>query len=117
MERTIRFYQNTKDEWFADIAEWSGDISDLQMVEGADELLSWVAASDTECKLLMSDAHFEQSETMELIYVREENLGGGGDYMLETFRGEVKNHRLWLCQVTEFVFKHLPQRIFFKQVS
>ncbi|MDQ0968158.1 hypothetical protein QFZ20_003561 [Flavobacterium sp. W4I14] len=38
MERAIRFYKNERHEWYADIPEWGGDIADLQMVEGADEL-------------------------------------------------------------------------------
>ncbi|TCD10696.1 hypothetical protein EZ449_07335 [Pedobacter frigidisoli] len=116
MERAIRFYKNAKQDWYADIPEWGGDIADLQMVEGADELLNWVAASGDECKLLMADKHFESSEILELVYTREENLGGGGDYMLESFRGEIKNHRVWLCGVTEYVFKQLPQRIYFKDL-
>ena len=116
MQRAIRFYKNAKNEWYADIPEWGGNIDDLQMVEGADQLLDWVAASANECKLLMADAHFDNSEIMELVYAREENLGGGGDYLLETFRSEVKNHKLWLCNVTEFVFKLLPERIYFKEL-
>lgn len=65
----------------------------------------------------MADQHFEQAEILEIVYVRDENLGGGGDYILETFKGEVKNHRLWLCHVTEFVFKQLPERIYFKALD
>jgi hypothetical protein len=117
MERTIRFYKNAKHEWYADIPEWSGDIADLQMVEGADELLNWIAAKSTECKLVMADAHFDNAELLTLVYAREENLGGGGDYLLETFKGETKNHKLWLCEVTEFVFNELPERIYFKQLD
>lgn len=117
MERSIRFYKNAKHEWYADIPEWDGALDELQMVEGADDLLNWIAESTGECKLLLADEHFEQAEILELVYVREENLGGGGDYMLETFKGDVKNHRLWLCHVTEFVFKQLPERIYFKEIS
>ena len=117
MERSIRFYKNAKHEWYADIPEWSGALDELQMVEGADDLLNWIAASADECKLLLTDEHFKHAEILELIYTREENLGGGGDYMLETFKGEVKNHRLWLCHVTEFVFKQLPGRIYFKEIG
>ncbi|MFC1223890.1 DUF6717 family protein [Pedobacter sp. BG31] len=40
-----------------------------------------------------------------------------GDYLLEQFRGEFKNHKIWLCRVTEFVFKHLPERIYFKELK
>ncbi|MCZ4242659.1 DUF6717 family protein [Pedobacter punctiformis] len=117
MERTIRFYKNAKGEWYADIPEWSGDIADLQMVEGADELLEWIAASASECKLIMADGPMEDAEILNLIYIREANLGGGGDYILERFKGEWKNHKLWLCEVTEFVFKQLPQTIYFKEVA
>ncbi|MFF5384000.1 DUF6717 family protein [Pedobacter suwonensis] len=117
MERTIRFYKNARHEWYADIPEWGGAIEDLQMVEGADELLNWIAASENECKLLMADELIQNAEILALVYAREENLGGGGDYLLEQFRGEFKNHKIWLCGVTEFVFKHLPERIYFKELK
>ncbi|RDC57349.1 hypothetical protein DU508_09285 [Pedobacter chinensis] len=116
MKRAIRFYKNAKQEWYADIPEWGGDIAELQMVEGADVLLNWLEGSDNECKLLMSDNYLKNAEILDLVYIREENLGGGGDYILENFRGEIKNHKLWLCHVTEFVFKQLPERIYFKKV-
>jgi hypothetical protein len=117
MERAIRFYKNAKHEWYADIPEWGGDLADLQMVEGADELLNWIAAAENECKLLMADDRIADAEILDLVYIREENLGGGGDYLLENFRGEFKNHKLWLCKVTEFVFKQLPERIYFKEIG
>lgn len=117
MERIIRFYKNAKHEWYADIPEWGGEIADLQMVEGADDLLDWIAKDDVECRLLMSDASFQGGEMLNLVYVREENLGGGGDYLLEKFKERIVNHKLWLCKVTEFVFNQLPERIYFKKVS
>ncbi|MDQ0641469.1 hypothetical protein QF042_005034 [Pedobacter sp. W3I1] len=87
------------------------------MVEGADDLLNWIASTESECKLLMADAPIENAGILDLVYVREENLGGGEDYLLENFRGEFNNHKLWLCQVTEFVFKQLPQWIYFKEIN
>ena len=114
MERLIRFYKNAKQEWYADIEEWGGDMADLQMVEGADDLLNWIAGDSDSCKLLMADDYMKDAEILELVYVREENLGGGGDYLLETFKEKVVNHKLWLCNVTEFVFKQLPEKIYFK---
>jgi len=87
------------------------------MVEGADELLNWIAAAENEYKLLMADEQIQNAEILDLIYAREENLGGGGDYLLEQFRGEFKNHKIWLCHVTEFVFKQLPEKIYFKKVK
>lgn len=117
MERKIRFYKNARQEWYADIPEWGGADDDLQMVEGADEMLDWIAASENECLLLMSDTHLTDAETLNLVYAREPNLGGGGDYLLEMFNGDFKNHKLWLCHVTEFVFKHLPEKIYFKKID
>ncbi|MBC6112290.1 hypothetical protein H7U22_17845 [Pedobacter sp. CCM 8938] len=64
----------------------------------------------------MADERLDEAEMLTLTYVREENLGGGGDYLLETYKGDLKNHKLWLCGVTEFVFKHLPERIYFREV-
>lgn len=116
MERKIRFYKNAKSEWYADIPEWAGDDADLQMIEGADELLEWVSKSKEECKLLMADERLEDAEILKLVYAREANLGGGGDYLLEHYKGEIKNHKLWLCHVTEFVFKSLPEILYFKEV-
>jgi len=74
MERAIRFYKNAKQEWYADIPEWGGDIAELQMVEGADDLLNWLAASADECKLLMSDNYLQNAEILDLVYIREEIL-------------------------------------------
>ncbi|WP_293307981.1 DUF6717 family protein [Pedobacter sp. UBA5917] len=117
MERVIRFYKNAKHEWFADLPEWGGAISDLQMVEGADDLLNWVAGAENECRLLMADERVENAELLRLVYIREENLGGGGDYLLENFRDRLINHKLWLCNVTEFVFKQLPKQIYFREIE
>jgi len=117
MERTIRFYKNARHEWYADIPEWGGAIEDLQMVEGADELLNWIAASENECKLLMADQLIQNAEILALVYAREENLGGGGDYLLEQFRGEFKNHKIWLCGVTEFVFNTCPKGFILRNSS
>ena len=85
------------------------------MVDGADKLLELVASSADECNLLMADNHIFDAEILKLVYTREENLGGGGDYLLESFRGNHINHKLWLCGVTEFVFRQLPETIYFKE--
>jgi len=115
MERKIRFYKNLSDEWYADIPEWDGDPADLQMVEGADELLNWITGQGSSCELIMADEYLNEADVLELVYVREANLGGGGDYILENFRGRVVNHKLWFCHVTIFVFKQLPEKIYFRE--
>lgn len=114
MQRVFRFYKTAAKEWYADIPEWKGDTTELQMVEGADILLDIVSGNAGECFLEMSDAAFSQAEVLTLLHVREQNLGGGGDYLLETFKTKPYHQKIWLCSVTSFVFNCLPQKIWFK---
>lgn len=37
---------------------------------------------------------------------------GGGNYIMETHKGEQINHAMWLCQVTVEVFHGLPTTIY-----
>ena len=112
-KREFTFHKNEKGEWYLDLPAWDGDPEDLQMVEGADQWLELLSEGGTNIQLLMSDQNFTGAEVLTLLRVREENLGGGGIYFLETFKNEAVGLKLWLCEVTRFVFKNLPQKIYF----
>ena len=116
MKRTFRFYKDDQHKWFVDLPEWSGDRDDLEMVEGANVFLDHVSGQSTECQLLMTDEKMKDSELLTLLHIREKNLGGGGIYFLENYRNEPLRLKLWLCSVTEFVFKTLPQKIWFRKM-
>ena len=113
MQRTFSFYKDNNGEWYVDLPEWKGDKADLQMVEGADTLLDLISRNREKCSLYMSDEIFDKAEFLTLIHIREKNLGGGGDYFLESYNGNSVQLKLWLCAVTEFVFQGLPQKIWF----
>lgn len=113
LKREFTFDKNKKGEWYLDLLEWNGDPEELQMVEGADQWLDLVSKSGTKAKLLMSDQNFADAEVLTLLRVREENLGGGGIYYLETYQNEKVELKIWLCEITRFVFKNLPQKIYF----
>lgn len=113
LKREFEFNKNDKGEWYLHLPDWNGDPEDLQMVEGADHWLDLMSNKGTKVKLLMADVHFPEAEVLTLLRIKEENLGGGGIYFLEFFNKQKVGLKLWLCEVTEFVFKQLPQKIYF----
>ncbi|MFD0941914.1 DUF6717 family protein [Pedobacter boryungensis] len=113
IKRTFEFYKNEKDEWYLNLPEWNGDLEDLQMVEGADKWLDLLSKKASTIKVIMSNEQFENSEILTLLRIKEENLGGGGVYFLETYQNKKVALKLWLCDVTNFVFKTIPQKIYF----
>ncbi len=114
VKETFTFEKVKNKDWFIILPEWKGDPDDLQMVEGADKWLDILSNKDSKIILALSDENFEGAEALALIRLREENLGGGGIYYLESYKGEKIGLKLWLCEVTRFVFKDIPQRVYFK---
>lgn len=111
MKQLFRFYKTPEDKWYIDLPEWTGPISALEMVEGADDMLDKASNNTNECFLELSDTDFEGADSIQLIENLRDSIGGGYYYM-ETYKGETINHRMWLCEVTEFVFGGLPETIY-----
>lgn len=88
MERKIRFYKNAKGGWYADFPEWGGNVTDLQI---------------------------HSTEILKIVYAREENLVDGGDYLLENFKGNRINHKLWFYGVTAFFLSDYQKQSIFKE--
>jgi hypothetical protein len=109
----FEFQKNNKGEWYLDLPKWNGDPGDLQMVEGADQWLDLLSNNTPTVKLTLSDEQFDSAEVLTLLRIREDNLGGGGIYFLESYQGKKVALKLWLCEVTKFVFKAIPQKIYF----
>jgi hypothetical protein len=117
MVQDFRFYKELDGRWYVEIPQWEGSKEDLEMVQGADTMLDLISGEAKECFLTFSDVPFEDAEELVLEHVREPNLGGGGDYFLNKYEGETTLLRLWLCEVTNYVFKGLPERIYFRKVQ
>ena len=113
LKREFKFYKNDQGEWWLKLPEWKGDPEDLQMIEGADEWLDLISEGQLSVELEMSDDFFENAATLTLLRVREENFGGGGIYYLETYQAKKTDLKLWLCEVTSFVFDYMPQKLYF----
>ena len=111
MRATFRFYKTADKRWYIDYPAWKGSIADLEMVEGADTMLDKVSGYQNECFLELSDEPFEGADVIKLVKDRTASYGGG-DYLMETYKGEMVNHTMWLCFVTEHVFGGLPNEIY-----
>ncbi len=111
MKETFRFYKTAEGRWYLDLPDWGGNIDDLEMVEGADTMLDRVSGYTNECNLVMSDEPFEGSDRLMLVEDLTSSVGGG-NYVMETHRGEPINHPMWLCEVTTYVFHELPSVIY-----
>jgi hypothetical protein len=59
----------------------------------------------------LSDEPFDGADTVKLIENLQKSIGGG-NYLVETFRGVPVNQEMWLCEVTEYVFAGLPELIY-----
>ena len=110
-------FVKTGEDWFIDLPEYieqGGAAGDLQMVDGADTMLNLMAERGTSVVLNISEEPFDGADVLVLTEKCAPSIGGGY-YMMEKYNGKAINHRMWLCQVTEFVFGKLPERIFVKQ--
>lgn len=114
--RTYRFVKESGG-WYIDLPEYlaqGGSKADLAMVAGADTMLDIMAEERDEVTVTLDLKPFAGADLLELEEVCDPFIGGGY-YVLYTYKGEPVNHRMWLCDVTNFVFGHLPEKIYVKK--
>lgn len=93
-------------EWYIILPEWKGSKADLAMVSGADTLLDQLSNYTNSVSIEVS---------LEPIYDSSIHLSkvrncwfNGADYIT------CSGHKLWLCNVTKFVFGDLPNNIYIR---
>jgi|SaaInl74LU_5_DNA_1037368.scaffolds.fasta_scaffold02129_16 hypothetical protein len=107
--REFRFYKEHNGRWYVDLPEWKGGKWNLEMVEGADDLLESLRSWDrNDVTLHVSLEHFDEAEI--LIKTKEDPFGDGADYE-HADTGE----ELWLCGVTSWYYGTMPERIFYRK--
>ena len=85
------------------------------MVEGADTLLNFIANGKKIVTIQMDREAFAGAEMLELVELCEAPKGGGY-YFLHTYNKQKIEKRIWLCDVTLFVFGDMPERIYYKKI-
>ena len=114
--RTFKFY---RDEigWFVDLPEWEGEKWELQMVMGADSFLDILSQGENEVFVTLSTEPFNNCEELSFQHlgaIEGPEIGEGAWYILNQYLGIDFNLKMWLCDVTKFVFGNFPKNIYFK---
>lgn len=130
--KTLAFYKESN-IWYADLPAYLdaglGTKSNLMMVDGADNFLDYVSGNQNNATIKLSTEPFEAADAV-LNKVRIgmnkgllDNIGHalvdyGAYYHVEKFNGQVINHQLWLCPVTEYVFEGVyPSTIYIQLLN
>lgn len=108
--KRYKFEKESNNNWYVVLPEWTGAKAELQMVAGADTMLDIMSEGEDFVYLYLSLESFEGCS--ELIKLRDTPEIGGADYVLHSFRGIEYHLELWLCDVTAFVFGHMPNKIY-----
>jgi hypothetical protein len=111
-------YQFNKEAtgWYIDLPEYiaqGGSKDALQMVEGADVMLDIIGEGKNNVTLAISLQPFPGSTRL-LLTEKCDPYIGGGYYLMEEWKGTKIGMKMWLCDVTEWLFGHLPAFIYIK---
>lgn len=116
-EYTLTFVQDPDQRWYIDMP-WSGSRDNLEMVAGADDLLTFL---DTEGRHEVT-VHVVPSETPRKVAGHTElrqldkSLTGGSHYDTTDFEG-FRLSRIWVCPVTLCVLGNYPKYLYIKKVG
>jgi len=105
----IEFEKEDNGKWYAVLPDWPYDHEELEMVDGADELLDSLTTDD---RLVAIDVETEEPTTGDYAtFTLVDHDDYGGTYVSEDRNVEVK--KIWLCNVAHFFFagEH-PETIF-----
>jgi hypothetical protein len=112
MRRRLKFEKEMTD-WFVDLPEWEGPRADLQMVAGADTWLDLLCQGEWDVWMTISNEKFDGAEKLIMIEEADAEVGGAY-YIAETYQSLEYNLKMWLCDVTKFVFGDFPPVIYYK---
>lgn len=100
-------------KWYIDLPEYSGDLAELEMVAGADELLQEIVnKSDKTNQVTIQIVENKKESDIQLNLV--ELTQSGGTYKIHSTENQFETKELWLCNVTKFVFGEHPNELFVK---
>ena len=106
-ELTMRFYKEDF-MWYADVKGWPGPKAMLLMVDGADTFLDYLSNNGEEITL---DLSLDPKRGYDVLNYKHPHPANDGAYYTAEMNGH--DHKLWLCGVTEFVFGHMPEEVWY----
>lgn len=119
IRENFTFIKNEHGEWFINLPEYPGPKEDLQMVAGADTFLEIISNEKDEVNVKFTNNEFKGAEQLyftELGRVEGFEMGTGAWYEIKSYEGVDNEFRMWLCDVTKFVFNEFPRVIYFQML-
>lgn len=98
--------------WYVDLPQYGGELGELEMVAGADELLQEIVEQSDKTHQVTLEIVEDKKDSDIQLYLAELN-NVGGTYKVYS-NDKFKTKELWLCNVTKFVFGEHPDEIFVK---
>lgn len=115
-EYTLTFVQDPDERWYIDMS-WSGNRANLEMVAGADELLSFLDTENLH-KVTLHVVPSEEPLTVENhteLRQIDKSLTGGSHYDSTDFEG-FRMRKIWVCPVTLCVLGCYPKYLYIQKV-
>lgn len=100
----FRFYREDDNRWYIDLPDYIGDKADLEMVMGADSLLTIMSQNKKELHLtLTEDENVNEDCCLTLCPKQDTVPREQGRFYLARLYDAIE-FEIWLCAVTLFVF-------------
>ena len=109
--KTLDFEKTTEGRWYVVLPEWTGTKADLEMVMGADMMLDIYAQGEDKVSLSASESEAPGYDILGIIEVCS-TVTGGAYYQIGKINGIDYDFKVWLCDVTKFVFGDFPDTLF-----
>lgn len=110
--RLFTFEKDPDQRWYIVLPEWTGNRADLEMVQGADKMLDIAAEGENRVQLTLSTKPFDNADELTWIEDFKDPEIGGAVYNMPKWKGVDYNLKMWLCDVTKFVFGDFPKTIY-----
>lgn len=110
----LSFVQDPDDRWYIDMP-WNGNSGNLEMVCGADDLLSFLDTEKkhrVEIEVVPSDTYKEMPGYFYCDQISK-SMTGGSYYYVKDLEGF--SRKIWICPVTLCVLGEYPRYIYIKK--
>ena len=107
--KTYTFNKDVNNKWHIDLPSWKGSMQGLEIVAGADDLLTIMANKKNKLSLTLDTKEFKNA--FELSLQKTESKGGAW-YFVKSIGIQDVNKEIWLSDITQFIFGNYPQHIF-----
>lgn len=114
-EYNLSFVQDPDGRWYIDMP-WDGNRANLEMVAGADTLLSFLdkeSAHRVNIVVIPSEKQLALDDCIELCQI-DKSLWGGSNYSVANLP-EYPLEKLWICPVTLCVLGSYPKFIYIRK--